>query len=83
VEDGSKNVRAVVLQGRVMISFRFLPSSLPIHSSWARESHELLMHGKQQSVRTIYGVTRCFRNDDNDLRVAVIVSSVDCPMPHM
>jgi hypothetical protein len=29
-----------------------------------------LMHGKQQSVETIYGSLECFRNEDNDLRVA-------------
>src|SRR6266581_3324838 len=47
-----KKVRAVVLQGRVMI---FLVSShqrFTIHVSWTRESHGFLMHGKQQSVRT-------------------------------
>jgi len=33
------------------------------------------MHTEQQSVRTIYGNKGCFRNDDNDLRVAALAES--------
>jgi len=29
------------------------------------------MHGKQQSVGTIYGSTVCFRNGDNNLRAPI------------
>src|SRR5213075_2211155 len=52
-----KKVRAVVLQGRVMI-FRVFHHQRPsIHVFGARESRERPMHEEQQSVTTIYGDT--------------------------
>jgi len=44
------------------------------HVPRTRESHGVLMHAKQQSVRTIYRHHTCFRNDDNDLRISVAVN---------
>ncbi|HZF72919.1 MAG TPA: hypothetical protein VEZ51_05780, partial [Gemmatimonadaceae bacterium] len=66
VRNGSKKVRAVVLQGRVMI-FRVFHHQRPsIHVFGPRESRERPMHEEQQSVTTIYGDTQRFRNDDNN-----------------
>jgi len=48
-----------------------------------RESHGFLMHGQQQSVGTIYRRPVCFRNGDNDLRIAVTVSSESFVAPVM
>src|SRR5207253_5269174 len=70
-----KKVRAVVLQGRVMISLSFSPSARLIHVCGTSESRRFPMHEKQQSVRTIYGDAVCFRNGDNNLQAALNVAA--------
>lgn len=72
-----------MLQGRVYDLLGTSPSALPIHVFGTRESRECPMHAEPQSVGTIYRRSRCFRNDDNDLRAIIDVLGQPVGLPDM